>query len=76
MAFITNRSLAIIRELLGNNKDLHHSIEAIVSGRNTVRDIDLIFEELNYLLEKKKYELSYTALEDAREALQELRNIG
>lgn len=76
MAFITNRSLTIIKELLGNNKDLHNSLEAITLGKETSQDVDKIMDELNYLLSRKRNELPISALEDAQEALKELRDLG
>lgn len=76
MAFISNRSLTIIKELLGNNRDLHNSIEAITSGKETSQDVDKIMDELKYLLSRKRNELPLTTLEDALEALKELRNLG
>lgn len=76
MAFISNRSLTIIKELLGNNRDLHNSIEAITSGKETSQDVDKIMDELKYLLSRKRNKLPLTTLEDALEALKELRNLG
>lgn len=76
MAAITNRSLAIIKELLGNNKELHDSIEALALGQETAQDVDKIMEELKYFIERKRNQLSLTTLEDAQEAIEELRNLG
>lgn len=75
MNFLSNRSICIIKELLGNNRELHSAIAAISAGSKAVGDVDLIFAELSYYVEKHKQYLNPTALEDAYEALRELRNL-
>jgi len=74
MALLTKHSLTTIKDLFGRHPNLHPHLTALQEGKETALDIDIILEELEYYVAKKRDFLDPLTLTELQDAIQRLRN--